>query len=85
MRLALGDVLRLQIADSYEEVRPGRLVLALGSGFHTSTSLDYNLRQLYAAYTDLLDHPDDDPILELWQNEDKIGEYTRDGLHLGPE
>jgi hypothetical protein len=85
MRLALSDVVRLQIAASYEEVRPGLLVLVLGSGFRTSTSLDYNFRKLYAAYTELLNYPDNDPVMELWQNEDKIGEYTRDGLHVGPE
>jgi serine/threonine-protein kinase len=85
MRLALSDAVRLQIAASYEEVRPGLLVLVLGSGFRTSTSLDYNFRKLYAAYTELLNYPDNDPVMELWQNEDKIGEYTRDGLHVGPE
>lgn len=85
MRLALSDVVRLQIAASYEEVRPGLLVLVLGSGFRTSTSLDYNLRKLYGAYTELLDYPDNDPLIELWQNENKIGEYGRDGLQVGPE
>jgi hypothetical protein len=85
MRLALSDVVRLRIVASYEEVEPGVLVLVLGSGYRTSTSLEYNLRQLYAAYVDLLNYPEKDPVMELWQNGRKIGEYTRDGPLVRPE
>jgi serine/threonine-protein kinase len=85
MRLALGDVLRLDIVADYREVRPGLLVLALGSGYRTSTSREYNLRQLYGAYTEVLDHPDEDPVMELWQNGRRIGQYSRKGLQVGPE
>jgi hypothetical protein len=85
MRLALGDVMRLGIVADYQEVRPGLLVLVLGSGYRTSTSREYNLRQLYAAYTKVLGHPDDDPVMELWQKGRKVGKYTRKGLQVGPE
>jgi hypothetical protein len=85
MRLALGDVLRLDIVADYREVRPGLLVLALGSGYRTSTSREYNLRQLYGTYTEVLDHPDEDPVMELWQNGRRIGQYSRKGLQVGPE
>jgi hypothetical protein len=85
MRLALSDVMRLRIVTSYEEVEPGLLVLVFGSGYHTSTSLAYNLRRLYAAYVDVLNYPEKDPVMELWQNGRKIGEYTREGPLVGQE
>jgi hypothetical protein len=28
---------------------------------------------------DLLNYPESDPVMELWQKGRKIGEYTRDG------
>jgi hypothetical protein len=83
MRLALGDVTRLRIVDSYKEAAPGVLVLGLGRGYGTSPSLEYNLGRLYAAYGELLQYPDTDPVMELWLNGRKLGEYTRDGLRLG--
>ena len=83
MRLALSDVVRLHIVADYEEVRPGLLVLVLGSGYGTSTALEYNLRKLYAAYVDLLEYPENDPVMELWQNGAKIGAYARNGLRVG--
>ena len=85
MRLALGDVTRLEIVADYEEVRPGRLMLTVGDGYYTSTSVEYNLRQLYAAYSELLGHPKQSPVLELWSNGRKLGEYTREGLSEGLE
>jgi serine/threonine-protein kinase len=80
MRLALGDVMRLGIAVHYREVQPGRLVLTVGDGYRTSTSLEYNLRQLYAAYAELLSYPRPGPVIELWGQGRKIAEYTRNGL-----
>jgi hypothetical protein len=80
MRLALGDVIRLGIAVHYREVRPGRLVLTVGDGYRTSTSLEYNLRQLYAAYAELLSYPRPGPVIELWGQGRQIAEYTRNGL-----
>ena len=47
MRLALSDVMRLQIAARYEEVKPGVLVLELGAGYGASRSLGYTLERLY--------------------------------------
>ena len=85
MRLALGDVTRLDIVAHYDEAGPGRLVLVLGNGYDSSTSVHYNLRRLYTAYVDLLDFPDTNPVMELWQNGKQLGEYTREGLVVGPE
>jgi len=83
MRLALSDVMRLQIAVRYEEVRPGVLVLELGSGYAASRSRDYNLQRLYMAYREL-NYPARYPIIELWQNGEKIGTHSRKGLQVEP-
>lgn len=83
-RRALSDVTRLKIVSEYEEARPGLLVLALGEGYETGTSVEYNLKRLFAAYEAFLQY-EERAVLELWLNGQKIGEYTRDGLLLGPE
>lgn len=83
-RRALSDVIRLKIVSEYEEARPGLLVLALGEGYSTGTSVEYNLKRLFAAYEAFLQY-EERAVLELWLNGQKIGEYTRDGLLVGPE
>ncbi len=83
-RRALSDVTRLKIVSEYEEARPGLLVLALGEGYETGTSVEYNLKRLFAAYEAFLQY-EERAVFELWLNGQKIGEYTRDGLLLGPE
>lgn len=80
LKLALGDVLRLGIATSYTERSFGHLVLTVGEGYHTSSSVDYNLSRLYAAYFKSLGYPKVAPVLELWRDGKKIGEFTRAGL-----
>ena len=80
LRLALGDVIRLGIATSYTERAFGRLALTLGEGYRTSSSVDYNLARLYNAYYKSLGYPKDAPVLELWEDGRKIGEFTREGL-----
>jgi hypothetical protein len=83
-RRALSDVTRLKIVSEYEEARPGLLVLALGEGYTSGTSVEYNLKRLFAAYEAFLQY-EERAVIELWLNGQKIGEYTRDGLLLGPE
>jgi hypothetical protein len=83
-RRALSDVLRLKIVSEYEEARPGLLVLALGEGYTSGTSVEYNLKRLFAAYEAFLQY-EERAVLELWLNGQKIGEFTRDGLLVGPE
>ena len=85
LRLALGDVTRLGIVADYREVARGRLVLTVGDGYRTSSSLKYNLTRLYAAYLQYLGYPMDTPTVELWENGVKIGEVTRNGLRGGAE
>ena len=83
-RRALSDVTRLRIVAEYEEARPGLLVLALGDGYVTGTSVEYNLKRLYAAYEAFLQY-EERAVIELWLHGQKIGEFTRDGLLVGPE
>lgn len=83
-RRALSDVMRLKIVSEYEEARPGLLVLALGEGYATGTSVEYNLKRLFAAYEAFLQY-EERAVFELWLDGQKIGEYTRDGLLVGPE
>jgi hypothetical protein len=83
MRQALSDVTRLGIATAYREVRPGVLALTLGEGYSSATSTEYNLIRLQHAYGGFLNYQVP-AILELWRDGRKIGEFTRDGLLVGP-
>ena len=73
----------LQISE-YGEYRPGLLILVLGDGYRQSQSVEYNLGRLLKAYGAYLQYRVP-PVLELWLNGEKIGEYTNQGLLLGPE
>jgi hypothetical protein len=44
-----------------------------------------SVKQSYLVYAHLLHYPQNDPVMGLWQHGGKIGEYTPDGLLLGPE
>jgi len=46
--------------------------------------VEYNLGRLLKAYGSYLQYRVP-PVLELWLNGEKIGEYTNQGLLLGPE
>jgi hypothetical protein len=82
-RTALATMQRLNMITSCEEARPGLLRLTLGSGWVRPTA-EYHLNHIYNGYTPHLD-PDQAAVLELWQGGQKIGEYTIDGLLMGPE
>jgi hypothetical protein len=83
MRQALSDLTRLRIVTAYREVRPGVLALTVGEGFSNATSTEYNLIRLHQAYRGFLQY-ELPAVLELWREGSKLGEYTRDGLLLGP-
>ena len=72
--------MRLGIVADYKEAAPGRLLLTVGEGYHTSSSLEYNLLRLYAAYLQYLGYPNESPKVELWEKGVRIGEVTREGL-----
>jgi hypothetical protein len=84
VRQALNDLTRLGVVAEYGEYRPGLLILVLGDGYRESQSVEYNLGRLLKAYSTYL-HYSVPPVLELWLNGEKIGEYTNQGLLLGPE
>ena len=76
---SLGDLTRLNVISSYEERKPGVLVLYLSEGYSSTSSAEYHLQRLHSAYLTHLHHSEP-PVLELWQGEKKIGEYTGRGL-----
>jgi hypothetical protein len=84
LRRALDDVARVGIVADFQEVRAGFLRLDLGKGFATGSSVDYNLNRLRLAYSESLNLPTR-CILELWDQGQKVGEYTENGMLLGPE
>ena len=82
-RIARSTLQRLDIIAGFEEVRPGLLRLRIGKGW-IQASAEYHLSHLFGGYASQLG-PDRKPVLELWQGSRKIGEYTTDGLLIGPE
>jgi len=81
---ALDDVRRLGLVSSFQEMRRGLLRLGVGQGFATGKSVIYNFRNLHTAYRKSIDFYGEG-ILELWRDGQKLGEFTGDGLLLGPE
>lgn len=82
--LAMDEVRRLRLVSRFQEMRRGLLRVAVGSGFATGTSVLYNFTRLHTAYSKSIDYYGD-AIIEVWQNGHKLGEFTRDGMLLGPE
>jgi hypothetical protein len=80
-RQAIGDATRLGIVTGYSEVLPGRVALMLGSGFSTSSTVEYHLKRIYSAYGDYLHHTLA-PVLELHNGNEIVGDYSWEGLAL---
>jgi hypothetical protein len=83
LRETMRDATRLGIADAFEEVEPGRLVVALSPEAFTLSSTEYNLKRLYLAYDRATLYPQT-VSLELWQAGRVVGHYSRAGLLLEP-
>lgn len=82
-RIALATLERLNMITACEEASPGLLRLRLGAAWDRP-SAEYHLNHIYNAYTPHVEAGR--PVaLELWQGNAKIGEYTADGLLIGPE
>lgn len=81
MRVTMRDALRLGIAEAFEEVEPGLLVVALRPDAFAVSSAEYNLKRLYLAFDRATLWPET-VSLELWQRGRAIGRYTRAGLLL---
>jgi hypothetical protein len=84
MRESLRDVLRLRIAEAYEEAEPGLLVVALRPDAFSLSSTEYNLKRLYLAYDRATLFPAT-VSLELWQRGRVVGRFTRAGLLMETE
>lgn len=80
---ALTDVRRLGLITGFQEMRLGLLRLEAGPSFARGTSVSYNFNRLRRAYRKSIDYYGDG-ILEIWGDGGKLGEYTVDGLLLGP-
>jgi hypothetical protein len=81
LRLAIDDVLRLDIARSVREPEEGLLRLELGRGFHPVTS-EYNLRMLYSAYVRYRTLREEPPVMELLRDGATVARYTERGLDM---
>jgi serine/threonine protein kinase len=79
LRLAIGDVTRVGLAEQVVEARLGLLVLQLAPDGLSVPSAQYNLQRLYLAYSAATDQPD--PVeLELRRNREVVGWFTSGGL-----
>jgi serine/threonine-protein kinase len=79
LRLAMGDVTRVGLAEDVVEAQPGLLVVHLGPGGMDVPSTQYNLQRLYLAYSAATKEPDT-VALELRLNGKIYGWFTREGL-----
>jgi hypothetical protein len=81
-RKAIHELERLQIASSVYESKPGTLIVELGSQAQArGTALAYELSQLYLAYGGTLGLREHG-VIELWQGDKRVGEYTSAGLNM---
>ena len=83
-RQAMGDARRLGIVAEYTEDRPGRLILDLGPGYSTASTVEYHIKRIYSAYGDYLNH-NFAPVLELRLEGQVVGDYTWEGMSITPE
>jgi hypothetical protein len=79
----LTDARRLGFISGFQEMRRGLLRLQTGPRFAKGTSVSYNFGRLRMAYRKSIDYYGDG-VLEIWEDGRKLGEYTVDGLFLGP-
>ena len=79
LRLAIGDVTRVGLAEHVVEARLGLLVIELAPDGLGVPSATYNLQRLYLAYSAATDQQD--PVeVELRRNGEVVGWFTREGL-----
>ena len=79
----MGDIIRIGIGADYREEHWGVLRLMLGAGYDRSAA-SYYLNRLWTAYM-LASNQEPSVVIELWQDGRKMGEFTLDGLLVGPE
>ena len=79
LRQAIGDIIRLGIAEDVAEVQAGTLRVRLTAAAMEVPSFTYNLQRLYLAYSASTDHLAGATV-ELWQGRERYGRFTREGL-----
>ena len=79
LRQAIGDIIRLGIAEDVAEVQAGTLRVRLAPAAMDVPSFTYNLQRLYLAYSASTDHLEGATV-ELWQGRERYGRFTREGL-----
>ncbi|HEX2220483.1 MAG TPA: protein kinase [Gemmatimonadales bacterium] len=83
LALAIGDALRIGLAEDIAEIRPGLLAVSLAPGGLSVPSGTYNLQRLYLSYS-AATRQQDDVVLELWDDGTVYGRFTREGLVAAP-
>ncbi len=79
LRLSIGDVLRIGLAQDVAEIRPGVLLVALTPAAKDAPNVLYHLQRLYLAYSAATEHRGG-VSLELRHGKQLYGWFTRDGL-----
>jgi len=79
LRLSIGDVLRVGLAQNVAEIRPGVLLVALTPAAMDAPNVMYHLQRLYLAYSAATEHRSG-VALELRYGRELYGWFTRDGL-----
>lgn len=83
LALAIGDVLRIGLAENVAEMRRGLLAISLAPGGLGVPSATYNLQRLYLAYS-AATRELDEVVLELRDDGEVYGRFTREGLVPAP-
>jgi hypothetical protein len=84
MRWTMATARRVGIATGYSEGHPGILRVMVSDSFRSALALSYTLAELWQAYRN--HRPLDEPLLiELWNREEKVGEYSEGGLTLSSQ
>jgi hypothetical protein len=79
LRQAIGDVMRIGLAENVVEMSPGLLVVQLAEGGMEVPSASYNLQRLYLAYS-AATRQQDTVALELRRKGELHGWFTREGF-----
>ena len=79
LRLAIGDITRVGLAENVAEAQPGLLIVNLAPNGMDVPSSTYNLQRLYLAYSAATTHPDT-VTLQLRRGGRVYGWFTRGGM-----
>jgi hypothetical protein len=83
LRWAMATARRVGIATGFFEGHPGILKVTVAQSFRSAPALEYTLSELWEAYSE--HRPYDEPgVIELWQDDAKVGEYRQGGFIRTP-